>query len=90
MSHQLDEILSALDRNQQRATYSAVAALVGETPRALMRGKPRAPGNSWVVSKNTGVPTGYADADLHPQLRANEKVLITREELAEWLAKTTT
>jgi hypothetical protein len=85
-ARQLDEILSALNSHQQRATYSAVAALVGETPRSLMRGKPREPGNSWIVSKNTGRPTGYANGDVHPALTANEKILMTREELASWLA----
>jgi hypothetical protein len=52
-----------------------------------MHGKPRAPDNSWIVSKTTGRPTGYADAEVHPQLAANETVLRTREELADWLAK---
>jgi hypothetical protein len=84
-THQLDDILSALNRHRQRATYSAVAALVGDTPRLLMRGRPREPNNSWVVAKDTGRPTGYADADVHPELTANEKVLVTREELAAWL-----
>lgn len=82
----LDDILSALDQHQQRATYSAVAAFIGETPRQLMRGRPRAPSNSWIASKATGRPTGYADSDVHPQLGANERVLRTREELAEWLS----
>jgi hypothetical protein len=82
----LDGILDALNQHQQRATYSAVAALVGETPRTLMRGKPREQNNSWIVSKTTGRPTGYAEADLHPRLTTNEVVLTTREELAAWLA----
>lgn len=86
MTHQLDDILSVLDRCQQRATYSAVAALVGQAPRALMHGRPRLPTNSWIVSKHTGRPTGYTDADVHPQLLANETVLKTREELEAWLA----
>lgn len=84
-THMLDDILSKLDRNQQRATYSAVAALVGEAPRSLMRDKPRSPNTSWVVSKSTGLPTGYKDTDVHPQLTANEKVLSSGEELAAWL-----
>jgi hypothetical protein len=85
-THSLDDILIALDRHQQRATYSAVAALVDRTPRLLMRGRDRAPSNSWIVSKETGRPTGYRDDDIHPSLLANEKVLVTREELAAWLA----
>ncbi|MEP6730631.1 MAG: hypothetical protein ABJE10_08330 [bacterium] len=81
----LDGVIEALDRHQQRATYSAVAALIGEAPRSLMRGKPRTQSNSWIVSKTTGVPTGYGDAEIHPQLKANDAVLATREELAAWL-----
>src|SRR4051812_6138724 len=85
-AHQLDDILSALNAHQQRATYSAVAALVGDTPRLLMRGKPRAQECSWIVSKSTGRPTGYAETDVHPRLTENEKVLATREELSDWLS----
>jgi hypothetical protein len=81
----LDAILAALHQHHQRATYSAVAAMVGQTPRLLMQGKPRAQSNCWIVSKTTGRPTGYADADLHPQLMSNDSVLTTREELAAWL-----
>ena len=85
-TYDLDGILGALNSHQQRATYSAVAALVGQTPRLLMHGKAREQSNSWIVSKTTGQPTGYADADIHPRLAANETILKTREELADWLA----
>ena len=84
-TYDLDGIIAALNRHQQRATYSAVAALVDQSPRLLMHKHPRAPENSWVVSKSTGRPTGYADADVHPQLTANDTVLVTREALAAWL-----
>jgi hypothetical protein len=87
MTHNLDGIVATLGQHHQRATYSAVAALLGQTPRLLMHGKPRAPDNSWIVSKTTGRPTGYADAEIHPQLDVNETVLKTREELVDWLAK---
>ncbi|MDB4873895.1 MAG: hypothetical protein JWM41_341 [Gemmatimonadetes bacterium] len=86
-THHLDGILTALNQHQQRATYSAVAALLGQTPRLLMHGKPREQGNSWIVSKTTGRPTGYADSDVHPHLAANETILKTREELADWLER---
>ena len=82
----LDSILATLHQHHQRATYCAVAAMLGQTPRMLMRGKPRAQSNCWIVAKTTGRPTGYADADLHPQLTANQTVLSTRDELAAWLA----
>jgi hypothetical protein len=85
-TYELDGIITALNQHQQRATYSAVAALLGEAPRQLMRGKPREQSNSWIVSKATGRPTGYADSDMHPRLATNEVILKTREELAAWLA----
>jgi hypothetical protein len=85
-TYDLDGILAALNSHQQRATYGAVAALVGRTPRLLMHGRAREQGNSWIVSKTTGRPTGYVDADVHPQLAAHETILNTREELADWLA----
>ncbi|HEY4218993.1 MAG TPA: hypothetical protein VGM67_17750 [Gemmatimonadaceae bacterium] len=84
--HNLDGVIAALNRHQQRATYSAVAALLEQSPRLLMHKRPRAQENSWIVSKATGRPTGYPDEDIHPQLTLNESVLTTREELAEWLA----
>lgn len=85
-TYDLDGILATLNHHQQRATYSAVAALLDQAPRALMRGHPREPENSWIVSKSTGRPTGYADGDVHPKLTVNDTVLTTREELASWLA----
>lgn len=81
----LDLVLSALNQHQQRATYGAVAGLLEQTPRLLMHARPREPGNSWIVSKTTGRPTGYADTDVHPALTANESVLQTRDELVTWL-----
>ena len=85
-THDLDGVLAALNHHQQRAMYGAVAALLGQTPRLLMHGRPRAQDNSWIVSKTTGRPTGYADGDVHPNLTVNATVLATREELASFLA----
>ena len=82
----LDAILAALNHHQQRATYSAVAALLGQMPRLLMHGRPRAQENSWIVSKATGRPTGYGDGEIHPQLTTIGTVLTTREDLQSWLA----
>ena len=84
-THQLDDIISTLNAGRQRATYAAVAELVGQQPRALMRGRSREPANSWIVSKRSGRPTGYADGDVHPELTANEHILKTGAELATWL-----
>jgi hypothetical protein len=85
VAYSLDGIITALDRHQQRATYSAVAALLDQTPRLLMHKQPREQRNSWIVSKTNGRPTGYADDAVHPELTRNERILATGEELAAWL-----
>jgi hypothetical protein len=81
----MDEILDALDRNHQRATYGAVAALVGTAPRTLMQGRERDQRHSWVVSRTTGEPTGYQPALVHPALRERAEVLDSKDALARWL-----
>jgi hypothetical protein len=55
----LESILELLQRHHQRATYGAVAAAVGRTPRNVMQGRPRDWLHSWVVNQNTGLPTEY-------------------------------
>jgi hypothetical protein len=81
----MDQILDALDRGHQRATYSAVAALLGKPPRTLMQGRERDQRHSWVVSRKTGEPTGYTPELLHPDLRERSEVFDTKEELSAWL-----
>ena len=81
----MDQILDALDTANQRATYGAVAAVVGVSPRALMAGRERNQRHSWIVNLRTGLPTDYAAELVHPALTANAIVLKTMEELVEWL-----
>ena len=82
----MDEILDTLDQARQRATYGAVAAIVGSSPRTLMAGRDRDRRHSWVVSRKSGQPTGYEAGQVHPDLLRSERVLETREELERWLA----
>ncbi len=82
----MDQILDALDRGHQRATYSAVAALLDQPPRTLMQGCERDQRHSWVVSRRNGAPTGYTTAQTHPALFERTIVLDSKEELAQWLA----
>ena len=82
----MEQILDALSRGHQRATYGAVAAVVGASPRTLMSGRDRDPRHSWVVRRQTGLPTGYEDDQLHPQLLQSDHVIESREELLKWLA----
>ena len=81
----LDEILDLLNRHQQRATYGAVGAIIGRPAAFLMGGRPRNHRHSWIVNQETGLPTGYAETEMHPALRTHEQVLVTSEKLESWL-----
>jgi hypothetical protein len=81
----LDQIIDALDRTHQRATYGAVASLLGEAPRTLMKGHERDLRHSWIVNAKTGEPTGYEPDLLHTDLREHDEVLETKEALVRWL-----
>lgn len=82
----MDEILDALDHGRQRATYGAVAALLGTSPRTLMAGRQRDQRHSWVVSRKSGEPTGYSAGQIHPDLHQRPEVFQTKEELSQFLA----
>ena len=71
----LTPILYALQERRQRATYGAVAEVVGLPALFLMRGRPRDPIHSWVVNARTGLPTGYTDDATHPDLLAHDRVV---------------
>ena len=81
----LDEILDALSRGRQRATYGAVAALLDRAPRTLMKGRDRDQRHSWVVNNNNGQPNGYSPDQILPDLCEHPEVLSTREDLLRWL-----
>jgi hypothetical protein len=85
----MDQILDALDRSHQRATYGAVAAVLDRPPRTLMQGRDRDQRHSWVVSRKNGEPTGYDPSLLHPALRERPEVIDSKEALANWLASAT-
>jgi hypothetical protein len=84
--HTLDEIVAQLDQHHQRATYGAVAALLGNSPRSLMKGRSRSPQSSWIVSSSSAMPTGYAESERHPALEERKEILDTKERLEGWLA----
>jgi mRNA-degrading endonuclease RelE of RelBE toxin-antitoxin system len=52
----LDKIIARLNEQNQRASYGAIAGFLGgaETPRYLMKDRPRNRMNSWVVAVSTG------------------------------------
>jgi len=86
-SPDLESILARLERYHQRATFGAVAGLLGRGPLTLFDGYPRrTPRTSWVVSKSTGKPTGQEGSALHPDLFKNPNVISNSGELKSWLA----
>jgi len=82
----LDQIVDLLDQHAQRATYGAVARLVGHSPRSLLKGRDRGRKYSWIVNRDTGLPTGYTPEQIDPRLPDSGPVLGTDAELQAWLA----
>jgi hypothetical protein len=82
----LDDIVERLERHRQRATYGAVAGLLGRQPLTLFNGYPFSPRNSWVVASGNGRPTNYHPSQFHPDLFRNSHVIRSSEELRAWLA----
>jgi hypothetical protein len=81
----LDGILDLLGKHHQRATYGAVASLLGKSPRALLQGRKRDWRHSWIVNKTTGLPSEYPAGMVHPSIREREEVLDSAEDLKAWL-----
>jgi len=81
----LDEIVELLDTHGQRATYGAVARLLGHSPRSLLRGRERGRRFSWIVNRETGMPTSYPDDQIDPRLKDSGPVLASDAELKQWL-----
>ncbi|MBP7828728.1 MAG: hypothetical protein KA248_02290 [Kiritimatiellae bacterium] len=73
MDTNIKRVLDFLNRNRLRATYRDVAGFLRvPTPSlAVLLGPPR-PAASWVVNSETGKPSGYAETDCHPDLRAHD------------------
>ena len=82
----LDEIVDKLDSHAQRATYGAVARLLGHSPRSLLKGRERERRFSWIVNSTTGLPTGYAADQIDPRVPESGRVIADYEELETWLA----
>jgi hypothetical protein len=81
----LDLILDMLDRFHQRATYAAVADLLGTPHRSLMQDSPKNKRHSWIVAKSSGLPTGYPRSAIHPELKSRPRILDTTADLVAWL-----
>ncbi len=83
----VQQILDCLNRAKTRATYGAVADLIGGLPRSVgQRLGARRPEASWVVSGASGLPSGYAPEELHPDL-TDSPLIISGGELRALLKR---
>ena len=79
----MEQVLFVLNKYKIRATYSAVTSAIYpeyQDSTSFVKGISQLLGNrrpyaSWVVSKSTGKPTGYAEDECHRELFLNDTVL---------------
>lgn len=83
--HSQKAILTLLAKHHQRATYGALATLLGKTPRSLLAGCPRDYLHCWVVNQETGQPTAYPAGMIHPALEERAEILGSADALLAWL-----
>lgn len=81
----LEAIIGVLDRKNIRATYGAVAGVLGANPQSVMMGRVLSHRNSWIVNAKTGRPTGYGTNQLHPNLTRLPIIFDSPERLQRFL-----
>lgn len=93
----LDQVVEGLNRQRIRATYGAVAGVIGVLPigvgaqlgrwnaRHCVAEEARQPRLSWIVNQGTGQPVGYTDDQKHPELERTDEIVDTPERLRELL-----
>jgi hypothetical protein len=79
-----------LNGEQVRATYGAVAEVLGVIPRSMgaLLG-PRRPEASWIVSAENGLPTDYSPDEWHPALLSNGDIITNGRTLILRMSKLT-
>ena len=88
----IELVIDTLNTVQRRATYGAVASVIGGVePRCvgavLQQVGGRGPRNSWVVNGDNWLPTGYSGDQLHPRLTQSEHVIDSEDELRAWIGE---
>ena len=88
MNSGLREIVRFLNDEQIRATYGAVADIVGGILHSigLLLG-PRCAEASWVVNAKTRLPTGYHPSEMHPALLERYEIITSGHELGRRVAR---
>jgi hypothetical protein len=80
----LAEIIRFLNHEQVRATYGAVAKVLGLIPRTMgAKLGPHRVEASWIVSTATGLPIDYGQDDMHPALLESVDIITTGGELTK-------
>jgi len=86
-SDAIQDVLACLNAAKTRATYGAVAEVIGGLARGVgQRLGARRTEASRVVSSATGLPSGYVPTEIHPDL-IGSPLLRTGSELRELLAR---
>jgi hypothetical protein len=85
-SYDLEYIVDTLNKYRQKATYGAVAGVLGRLPIGLMNGRQKCHKDSWIVSASTGFPTGYEKEYLHPDWNSKKIIIKSYDKLLEWLS----
>ncbi len=89
--YDLDDIIRFLNDEQVRATYGAVAELVGGIPRGigarLTSMYSQSAEASWVVNADSGLPTGYQAHQRHPALLNDTEIIRSGSELERRLSQ---
>jgi hypothetical protein len=88
MAFELHEIVRFLNHEKVRATYGAVAELVGGIPQSIgaRLGSRRAEA-SWIVNAGSGMPTGYQIQERHPALLSKTEIISSGTELQRRLLR---
>ena len=83
----VSETLRFLNETKIRATYGAVAAIIGGIAQSVGgRLGARRPIASWVVSAKDGMPRGYTVEMMHPDLMKTSAIIRTGAELKRRMA----
>jgi hypothetical protein len=85
----LAEVIAFLSRERIRATYGAVAGVLGVAPHSIgERLGPRCARVSWIVNAATHQPVDFRPDELAPDLATNPAVIRTPGELRRRIAAT--
>ena len=84
----LTEILDCLNETKMRATYGAVGDYIGIVARGVSQnlGEP-CHRESWIVDKQTHLPSNYPPECIHPELKRVSIIIDTRDKLDRGLQR---